>query len=69
MKAMTKTQARSIQRIYQRQGMTTWLVDNIYSGEEHLGFQYTVVILDHQGKEHAIYQPHERIGGTRTTII
>ena len=68
-KALTRTEAKTLQRRYQRQGYTTWLHANCYSGQERVGLQFTVIVLTPDGKEHYLYQPTDRVGGTRIVEI
>lgn len=59
---MTRKEATSQQRRYQRQHHHTWTSTVVYSGREREGLHYIVHTLDPQGKEHHLYTANERVG-------
>jgi hypothetical protein len=66
---VNQQEARKIQRIYQRRGWYTFTSTVIYSGREAEGLHWIVWVVDDKGKEHSMYEAHERIGMTRTIVI
>jgi hypothetical protein len=66
---MTARQSRSLQRFYQRRGCVTWRLTNVYSRQERLGLQYSVMVVTADGTEHQLYRPDERVGGVRELVI